>query len=107
MSRMQSVPQLQVDALSVYGRMIEYFVNPDEMILMEKTSETLQTVAQCLSAALSFKPGNTELLSAYSGNRIEAGTSESRTGLSYGRCRRGNRNDLHYRLCLAWRHNET
>lgn len=71
LSRMQSVPQLQVDALSVYGRMIEYFVNPDEMILMEKTSETQQTVAHCFSAALSFKPGNTALLSAYSGNRIE------------------------------------
>lgn len=71
LSRMQSVAQLQVDATSVYGQMIEYAVNPEETTLAEKSSGTQQAVSRRLGAALSFKPGSMELLPAYSGNRME------------------------------------
>ena len=71
LSRMQSVAQLQVDAASVYGQMIEYYLNGEETTGVLKAVPAMQTVSRQLDAVLSFKAGSTELLPAYSGNRAE------------------------------------
>lgn len=71
LSRTQSVAQLQVDAASVYGQMIEYYLNEVETTDALKVAPAMQTVSRQLNAALSFKPSSTELLPAYSGNRAE------------------------------------
>lgn len=71
LSRTQSVVQLQVDAASVYGQMIEYYLNGEETTGVLKAAPAMQTVSRHLDAVLSFKPGSTELLPAYSGNRAE------------------------------------
>lgn len=73
LSRMQSIPQIQVDAASVYGQMIEYYVNNTGKIFLEKPSDQWQTVSHHLEAALLFKPGSTELSPAYGSNRTELG----------------------------------
>lgn len=70
-SRTQSVPQVQVDAASVYEQMIEYYVDNTGEVFLEKPLDQWQTVSRHLEAALLFKPGSTELLPAYSGNRAE------------------------------------
>lgn len=71
LSRIQSVVQLQVDAASVYGQMIEYFLNERETDDTSKVSSIVQTVSHRLDAVLSFRPGSTELLPSYRGNRTE------------------------------------
>lgn len=71
LARTQFVPQLQVDAASVYGQMIEYYFNDEEASGLPKAAPAMQTVSRRLDAVLSFKPGSTELLPAYSGNRTE------------------------------------
>lgn len=71
LTRTQSVAQLQVDAASVYGQMIEYYLNEVETTDALKAAPAMQTVSRHLDAVLSFKPGSTELLPAYSGNRVE------------------------------------
>ena len=71
LSRTQSVPQVQVDAASVYEQMIEYYVNNTGKIFLEKPSDQWQTVSRHLEAALLFKPGSTELSPVYGSNRTE------------------------------------
>lgn len=71
LSRTQSVAQLQVDAASVYRQMIEYYLNGEETTGVLNAAPAMQTVLRHLDAVLSFKPGSTELLPAYSGNRAE------------------------------------
>lgn len=71
LSRTQFVPQLQVDAASFYGQMIEYYEDHAGKVLSEKPSDKWQTISRHLEAALLFKPGSTELLPAYGSNRIE------------------------------------
>lgn len=73
LSRTQSVAQLQVDAASVYGQMIEYYEDHAGKVLSEKPSDKWQTISRYLEAALLFKPGNTELSPAYGSNRTELG----------------------------------
>lgn len=69
--RMQSVAQLQVDAASVYGQMIEYYLESEKITGDGDLPGRIQTVSRRLDAVLSFKPGSTELLSSYGGNRTE------------------------------------
>lgn len=71
LSRTQFVPQLQVDAASFYGQMIEYYEDHVGKVLLEKPSDKWQTISRHLEAALLFKPGSMELLPAYGSNRIE------------------------------------
>ena len=69
--RMQSVAQLQVDAASVYGQMIEYYLESEKITGDGELPGRIQTVSRRLDAVLSFKPGSTELLPSYGGNRTE------------------------------------
>lgn len=71
LSRMQSVAQLQVDAASVYGQMIEYYLENEKALGSGTTLPAMQTVCHRVEAVLSFKPGSTELLPSYSGNRVQ------------------------------------
>lgn len=71
LSRTEFVPQLQVDAASVYGQMIEYYLNGGKTVDSPKTAPTVQVVSRHLDAVLSFKPGSTELSPAYGSNRTE------------------------------------
>ncbi len=73
LSRTQFVPQLQVDAASFYGQMIEYYEDHAGKVLSEKPSDKWQTISHHLEAALLFKPGSTELSPAYGSNRTELG----------------------------------
>ena len=70
LSRTQFVPQLQVDAASVYGQMIEYYLNGEKTTSVP-TGTTAPAVRQSLEAVLSFKPGSTTLLPTYKDNRSE------------------------------------
>lgn len=45
LSRTQSVPQVQVDATSVYGQMIEYYEDHAGKVLSEKPSDKWQTIS--------------------------------------------------------------
>ena len=69
--RMQSVAQLQVDAASVYGQMIEYYLESEKTARDGELADRTQAVSRRLDAVLSFKPGSTELLPSYGGNRTE------------------------------------
>lgn len=69
--RMQSVAQLQVDAASVYGQMIEYYLGSEKITEGGELPGRMQTVSRRLDAVLSFKPGSTELLPSYGDNRTE------------------------------------
>lgn len=72
LSRMQSVAQLQIDAASVYGQMIEYYLDNGKVAgIVPAPAAAMQTVSHRVEAVLSFKPGSTELLPSYSGNRAE------------------------------------
>ena len=68
--RTELIGLLQVDAASVYRQMIEYF-NQDTGLSAELPVQVEQRKVCQLEAALAFKPGSTELLPAYSGNRTE------------------------------------
>lgn len=71
LSRMQSVAQLQVDAASVYGQMIEYYLENEKATGSGATQPAIQAVSHRVEAVLSFKPGGTDLLPSYSGNRAQ------------------------------------
>lgn len=71
LSRIQSVAQLQVDAASVYGQMIEYYLENEKVIGSRTARPALQTVSYLVEAVLSFKPGSAELLPSYNDNRVQ------------------------------------
>lgn len=71
LSRTQSVAQLQVDAASVYGQMIQYFLNEKGKGDASEADSCIRTVYRRLDAVLSFRPGSTELQPAYGNNRDE------------------------------------
>ena len=63
LSRSVTIPQLQIDAQSVYGRMITY-ITPDE--------ELLPTVSvEILDAYIDFPAGNVQINPKYGNNRAE------------------------------------
>ena len=63
LSRSVTIPQLQIDAQSVYGRMITY-ITPDE--------ELLPTVSvEKLDAYIDFPAGNVQINPKYGNNRAE------------------------------------
>lgn len=68
--RTEVIGLLQVDAASVYRQMIEYFV-PGVVLSDGLPKQTVQRETCRLEASLAFKPGSTELLPSYGGNRVE------------------------------------
>lgn len=71
LSRIAQIAQLQVDAVGVYARMIEYFM-PEEQAVPAVISVPERPLAtRRLDAFLRFKPGSSDLLPGYSGNRNE------------------------------------
>lgn len=72
LSRTAQIAQLQIDAAAVYAQMIEYFTPGEQTVPMVAVSAAPRPLAtRRLEAFLRFKPGSSDLLPAYSGNRAE------------------------------------
>lgn len=71
LSRIAQIAQLQVDAVGVYARMIEYFMPEEQAVPAVISVPERPLTTRRLDAFLRFKPGSSDLLPAYSGNRNE------------------------------------
>ncbi|WP_455637430.1 hypothetical protein [Parabacteroides sp.] len=76
LSRVQTVAQLQVDATSVYGQLIEYVADDNDADGRTTTAPASDagrkaTRTRRIEAALAFRPGTTRLQPEYGGNSTE------------------------------------
>lgn len=69
--RLQTVEQWRVDAASVYAQMIGYVTIFDEASGDGMPDSTVMTRSHKLDAAVSFRPGSSELQPGYGDNRAE------------------------------------